>query len=129
MTGEATRVLVVDDSREVTDYVLRLLLEQGIEGSAVNDPLDAPKRAEEIRPHLFILDFNMPKLLGPELAALLKSVPGLKDIPILFLSGMTDKNHRALAIYSGASAYLEKPINSVKLIHAVYTLLGKGKGP
>jgi hypothetical protein len=43
---------------------------------------------------------NMPKLLGPELAALLKSAPGMKEVPILFLSGMTGKVHKDLAAYA-----------------------------
>lgn len=128
MTPEAaTRILVVDDSRELTDFVLRLLQEQGIEGHAVNDPVQAAKKAEEVRPHLFILDYNMPKIQGPELAALLKSAPGLKDVPILFLSGMTGKDHRDMAQISGASAYLEKPVNSFKLINAVFFLLKNRK--
>jgi twitching motility two-component system response regulator PilG len=123
MPDPTTRILVVDDNKDLTDLVLVLLKEQGFQASAVNDPLQALKRAEEFRPHVIILDFDMPKLLGPELAALLKSGRGLKDVPILFLSGMTGKTHRDLATISGASAYLEKPINSVKLIHAVFSLL------
>lgn len=123
MADPATRILVVDDNKEVTDCVLRLLQEQGIQGWAVNDPLQALKRAEEIKPHLCILDFDMPRLLGPELAALLKSGAGMKDVPILFLSGMTGKDHRDLAALSGAAAYLEKPVNSTKLINAVFFLL------
>ena len=128
MAPSATpRIVVVDDSREVTDYVLRLLKEQGIDGWAVNDPLQTAKVADDVRPDLVILDFNMPKLLGPELAALLKTSPAMKDVPILFLSGMTEKVHKDLAAYCGAAAYLEKPINSTKLIHSVYQLLQSRK--
>jgi CheY-like chemotaxis protein len=124
MTPEAaTRVLVVDDSKELTDYVLRLLQEHGIVGAAVNDPLEAAKAAEVFRPHLFILDYDMPTLQGPELAALLKSEPALRDIPILFLSALTDRDHRMMAQISGASAYIEKPVNSPRLINAIFQLL------
>jgi chemosensory pili system protein ChpA (sensor histidine kinase/response regulator) len=65
----------------------------------------------------------MPTLQGPELAALLKSEPSLKDVPILFLSGLTDQDHRTMAQISGASAYIEKPVNSTRLINAVFMLL------
>jgi len=122
-SGTAKRILVVDDDKDVTDFLIRALQEQGYEVWAINDPLQAAKRAEEVRPHLIILDFDMPKVLGSELAVLIKSTSGTKNVPILFVSGMTDEDHHAIAAYSGAAAYLDKPINRAKLIDTIRVLL------
>ena len=117
------RILVVDDDETVADLVVRLLQEKGFHAWSVYDPTEAPQRAAEIRPDLVIVDFNMPKLIGPELAILLKSRAETAKAPILFLSGMIDEDHREIGKYSGGAAYLEKPVDPEKLISTIRGLL------
>lgn len=118
------RILVVNDDLDVTEILVRTLEESGFAAWAVNHPLEeASRRAIEIAPDLVIVDFDMPKLLGSELSMLLKRDPGLRDVPILFLSGMADADHRLIAHLSGAAAYLEKPIDPVKLVQKIRELL------
>jgi twitching motility two-component system response regulator PilH len=121
------RILVIDDEEEVAEVVIRILEQNGFSASAVTDPLHAPQRAAEFRPDLIILDFNMPKLVGPELAVLLKSRSETKNTPVIFLSGMTDEDHQELGRFSGASAYLEKPIDPVRLLETIRSLLAGDK--
>lgn len=122
----AKRILIVDDDKDVTDFLIRSLRERGFQVSTLNDPVQAAARAEEFRPHLIILDFDMPRILGSELAVLLKSGSGTKNVPILFLSGMTDPDHHEIAAYSGAAAYLDKPIDQVRLLETIRKLLEAG---
>jgi two-component system phosphate regulon response regulator PhoB len=117
------RILVVDDEPEVTEYIVRILENAGFDARYVNDPLKAVDRAVEILPDLILLDFDMPKLLGPELSALLKRALKPRNVPIVFLSGMTDEDHRAIASLSGAVAYLDKPLDADKLIETIRSLL------
>jgi len=61
----------------------------------------------------------MPQLLGPEIALLLKNNAATRHVPIIFLSGMTDEDHRLIASMSGAGAYLEKPVDTRELMDAI----------
>jgi twitching motility two-component system response regulator PilG len=118
------RILVVDDESAITDILVELLNGHGFEAHAVNNPLRALDRALEVRPDLIILDFFMPKLLGPEVSQLLKSSPATRPIPVIFLSGMTDEDHRLIAEMSGGAAYLEKPVVPQQLMAAIRAQLG-----
>ena len=118
------RILVVDDDSNVTTYLTKVLSGHGFEAWPVNDPLNVLRRAAEFHPDLVILDFIMPQLLGSEVAVQLKSYKTTQNVPVIFLSGMTDEDHRLIATFSGAAAYLEKPIDPRKLIEAIRTQLG-----
>lgn len=120
----AGRVLVVDDERDVADLVVRILRQDGFETVSTQDSSKVSALAREFRPDLVVLDFCMPKLLGPEVALLLKRDPDTRDIPILFVSGMSDDDHRLIGAASGGSGYLEKPFDGPELLQAVRGLLG-----
>jgi len=120
------RILVVDDEPAVTELLLELLNGHGFEAHAINKPLKALERALELRPDLIILDFVMPQLLGPELSQLLKGHPTTRQIPVIFLSGMTDEDHRIIAAMSGGAAYLEKPVDHQELLGTIRAQLEKG---
>ncbi|HVR86801.1 MAG TPA: response regulator [Planctomycetota bacterium] len=113
------RILVVDDEAAVTDLLVTLLEGQGFEAHAVNNPLRALKRANEVRPDLIILDFFMSQLLGPEVSQQLKGNPATREVPVIFLSGLADEDHRLIAAMSGAVAYLEKPVDHQKLLEVI----------
>ena len=117
------RILLVDDEAEVAALVVHLLGSNGFDARAISNPLDVVKQAAGFRPDLLILDFHLPKLLGPELALLLQRSPETRGIPIIFLSGMTDEDHRTIATISGGAAYLEKPVNEAKLLDTIRTIL------
>lgn len=122
--GPRKRILVVDDDPDLTRYLVRILEDGGYEARYVNDPLKAVDRAAEMLPDLILMDFDMPRLLGPELTARLKSALEPRNVPVVFLSGMTDGDHRAIAAFSGAVAYLDKPLDASKLIRTICGLLG-----
>jgi len=123
------RILVVDDEEDVAQVVIQILEKNGYAATGVTDPLDAPQRAAEYKPDLVILDFNMPRLVGPELAVLLKSRPETRNTPVIFLSGMTDEDHKDLGKFAGAAAYLEKPVDALRLLETIRTLLSGDKKP
>jgi CheY-like chemotaxis protein len=122
--GPRRRIFVVDDDPEVTELLTRLLDENGFEALGINDPRKVHGQALSLRPDLIIVDFDMRKLSGPELAAMLKANPVTRPIPILFLSGMADEDHRLIAKSSGAAGYLDKPVDVARLIQTIEGLLG-----
>ena len=72
------------------------------------------------------MDFVMPQLLGPEVSLLLKTNPATRHIPVIFLSGMTDEDHRIIAAMSGGAAYLEKPVDHQELLDTIRAQFEKG---
>lgn len=105
------RVLIVDDEPPVA-YVLQAMLQAlGFDASVLSDPTKALQVALELQPALILLDFDMPRLTGPEVAVLMAANPKLKDIPIVFLSGFADLDHRTIGLASGAVEYIAKPID------------------
>lgn len=123
--GLKKRILLVDDDPDVTAILSRILIDNGFEVWSVNRPNETLKRAREVRPDLIVLDFDMPPLLGTELALLLKGDPTTAKIPIIFLSGMADEDHRVIGESSGAAAYLSKPVPSETLIQTINSVLGR----
>jgi putative two-component system response regulator len=73
---------------------------------------------------LVILDFDMPNLTGAELAVLLRNTPEAREIPIIFLSGISGDDCHAIAALSGAEAYLHKPVEVTSLLKTIRELLG-----
>jgi two-component system phosphate regulon response regulator PhoB len=124
LTGTRIRILVVDDEPAVSGVVVEILKKNGFDAWDTNDPLEVPQRSSEIRPDLIILDYEMPNLQGPELSVLLKSRPETRSIPVLFLSGMTDRESHEAGTFTGAAAYLDKPLDENKLIETIRALTG-----
>ena len=120
------RILIVDDEPDVTQMLDRLLSQHGFETYTVNNALKAVEKAASVRPDLVILDFIMPDLPGSEVARMLRGYSATRDVPILFISGSSDEDHRLIAEVSGATAFLEKPIDSAQLIEKIRGLLGAG---
>ncbi len=85
----------VRDGRELLDY-LKTDVWSGAKGGLH-------------RPNLILLDLNMPRIDGRESLKIMKSDPGLKDIPVLILTTSTNEPDIALAREIGASSYLVKP--------------------
>ena len=121
-TEEAKRILIVDDDPDAAAFLTRLLESRGYRTWTLNDPLEAVAACSTVKPHLVILDFDMPGLLGSELCVQLKSTGGLARIPVVFVSGMTGESFREIASFTGAVAYLDKPVDSAKLLETVGTL-------
>lgn len=116
------RVLMVDDDTDVCRLVAQVLAKNGFEARVTNDPLQASKLASEFNPDLIILDYEMPALQGTELSVLLKSRAETRAIPIIFLSGLVELDHHVAGKFSGAAAYLDKPLDEGKLIETIRSL-------
>jgi CheY-like chemotaxis protein len=93
--GIAHDLHFVGDGRELLDY----LLNQG----------DFADNEKYPRPHLILLDLNMPRIDGREALARIKSDPRLQEIPVLILSTSQEERDIALCKQAGASSFLAKP--------------------
>ena len=117
-------VLVVDDDANLSELVRGALENRGYATAAAHDGLEGVRLAKEKKPHLVILDVNMPRLNGWEALRYLKENPATKDIPVLMLTteGMIKDVEKALGI--GAKSFLVKPFDSQRLLKKVAEILG-----
>ena len=117
---EKTRVLVVDDDPLTLRYVRDVLSDAGYAPLVTGDPdgLAGVIRAE--RPRLVLLDLMLPGTDGIEL---MKRVPQLADLPVIFISGYGRDETIVRALQSGAADYIVKPFSPTELVARVQAAL------
>ena len=118
-------IVAVDEDVASVQILAQFLEREGFVAHVVTDPLTALDKAMEVKPDLIILEFFMPKLLGSELAIILKSDPHLSATPLVFLSAMADRDHRTIGEMSGAAAYVKKPFQESEMLGVIRRLLDR----
>lgn len=119
------RILVIDDDptqRLLTSAVLKSA------GHSVLEAVDGEAGLEiatSTKPDLILCDVMMPRLNGYQMVAALKKEPSTANIPVIFLSSMSERAHVRVGMNTGADDYLAKPIRASELRQAVDTLLAK----
>jgi CheY-like chemotaxis protein len=103
------KILLVDDSKPILHENARVLQKAGYEVICAEDGEAALKLAREHKPDLILLDMILPKLSGPEVLDRLKRDKDTARIPVVVLSGLSEKNRQKL-IEAGAEDYVEKSL-------------------
>jgi two-component system, response regulator PdtaR len=121
------RVLIVEDEDIIAQDIQETLRENGF---AVAGIVDRGEHAlayfKDCQPDLVMLDINLAgQMDGIETAAMLKSY---KDIPIIFLSGLSDQETISRAVKIEPDAYLTKPYNSTQLQASIHAAIRKHSG-
>ena len=117
-------VMVVDDSLTMRKVTGRVLERHNFEVSVARDGVEALERLEERVPDLMLLDIEMPRMDGYELATAMKADPRFKDIPIVMITSRTGDKHRQRALEIGVQRYMGKPYQELDLMRNVYDLVG-----
>jgi len=120
-----TKILIVDDDKQVTVLFERYLLSQGYEITSLNKSSLAVETALAVNPDLFILDLMMPEPDGFKLCRQLRTFPNFKYTPILIVTALSDKDSKAIAFGAGADDYLAKPFPIEELVNRVIRLIDK----
>ncbi len=116
-------VMVVDDSVTVRKVTSRLLERHGYRVLLAKDGMDAIARLEDITPDIMLLDIEMPRMDGFEVAALVRHNPRLEKLPIIMITSRTGEKHRERAFAIGVDAYMGKPFVDQKLLETLQELL------
>ncbi len=123
------KILLVDDSKFLRLATERALARAGYEVSSASDGEAGLRLAREKKPDLILLDMLLPKMSGPDVLAALKKDPLTASIPVVVMTGMSQKNAERLQA-DGAAAFLEKSslgldTGSEKLLAALREILQK----
>ncbi|HMY81329.1 MAG TPA: Hpt domain-containing protein [Agitococcus sp.] len=116
-------VMVVDDSVTVRKVTSRLLERHGYEVVLAKDGLDAITKLEDVRPDIMLLDIEMPRMDGFEVASLVRHNPNLIGLPIIMITSRTGEKHRERAFQIGVNAYMGKPFQEQQLLETISELL------
>jgi chemosensory pili system protein ChpA (sensor histidine kinase/response regulator) len=120
-----TFALVVDDSITVRRVTQRLLERNGMRVLTAKDGVDAVSLLQEHLPDIILLDIEMPRMDGYEVAAHVRNDPRLKDVPIVMITSRVSEKHRARAIELGVDDYLGKPYQESQLLDAIEPLVNR----
>jgi chemosensory pili system protein ChpA (sensor histidine kinase/response regulator) len=117
------RVMVVDDSVTVRKVTSRLLERHGMQVLLAKDGVDAIAQLQEHKPDLMLLDVEMPRMDGFEVATLVRHDEQLKDLPIIMITSRTGEKHRERATAIGVNDYLGKPYQEALLLERIAALV------
>ena len=115
-------VLVVDDTETNIDILVDIL-DKIYEVSVALDGRSALEYLEEEVPDCILLDVMMPGIDGFEVCRRIKADEKTKNVPIIFITAMTDEQEKNKGLSLGALGYISKPIDPEEVLAAVKKVL------
>jgi len=119
--GEARRVLVVDDEQTIAELVAAALRYEGFEVAQAHDGRRALAEVERFRPHLVVLDVQLPDLDGFDVQRRLRTEG--RDVPVLFLTARDATEDKVRGLTLGGDDYVTKPFSVDELVARVRAVL------
>jgi CheY-like chemotaxis protein len=117
-------VLVVDDDEFQHQLLTQILAELNLELIFALSSTEALATLRRHRPDLILMDVNLPDVDGIEVTRQIKSIEGLAGIPMLMITGRSEKNVVLDSLKAGASDFVVKPFDRDSLIGKMRKLLG-----
>lgn len=126
------KILFVDDELDMRIFLSTVLKSEGYEPVAARNAIEGIKKAREAAPDLVIMDVMMPQAGGVTLFQAIKQDERLKRLPIIMLTGVSEKafshhlkmlNIRIDESLPPPDAYMEKPLDPAKLVETIQRLL------
>ncbi len=115
----APLILVVDDSLTVRKVTSRLLLREGYRVATAKDGIEALEALQDELPAVMLLDIEMPRMDGFEVARHVRAGSHSRDLPIVMITSRTADKHRQHAFDLGVNKYLGKPYQEDELLAAI----------
>lgn len=119
----APLVMVVDDSVTVRKVSARLLERHGMQVLTAKDGVDALAQLQDVLPDVMLLDIEMPRMDGFEVASQVRHDARLRDLPIIMITSRTGTKHRERAEAIGVNHYLGKPFQESDLLAHIQQLV------
>jgi len=119
-------VMVVDDSITMRRVATKLLERHNYEVITAKDGVDALAQLQDVRPDVVLLDVEMPRMDGFELATHMQNEISFSTIPIIMITSRTGEKHRHRALEIGVTNYMGKPYQEDELIENIQSALAGG---
>ena len=116
------RILAIDDDQQTLWYLRNALSEAGYSVAVASNPQEMESLLVSERPHLVMLDLMLPGTDGFEL---LRRIPAIRDVPVIFLSGNSAGENITRALEMGADDYIIKPFSPTELVARIRASLRK----
>lgn len=117
-------VMVVDDSITVRRVTTRLLERHDMEVVTAKDGVEAMALLEDTIPDVMLLDIEMPRMDGYEVASHMRNDERYKNVPIVMITSRTGAKHRKRAEAIGVDRYMGKPYQETELLANISEVLG-----
>jgi chemosensory pili system protein ChpA (sensor histidine kinase/response regulator) len=124
-TQERIRVMVVDDSITVRKVTSRLLERHNMDVVTAKDGVDAVALLQEHSPDIMLLDIEMPRMDGFELARHINNSVDYYGLPIIMISSRVGDKHRQRAFDLGVKRCLGKPYQELELMDTINEVLAE----
>ena len=121
-------VLIVEDNELNMKLFHDLLEAHGYATVETRSGVEAVALARQHRPHLILMDIQLPEVSGIEVTQWLKDDDELKHIPVIAITAYAMKGDEEKIRHSGCEAYLSKPISVVKFLETVRNYIGDTRG-
>ncbi|RPH32991.1 MAG: hybrid sensor histidine kinase/response regulator [Bacteroidales bacterium] len=109
------KVLVVDDSKLINSYISEILIKNNFLPISAYSGSEALQLLAEGMPDLILLDIVLPDITGFEVYAEIHKDASVKDIPVIFLTGISDAENIKKGLELGAIDYIPKPFKDIEL--------------
>jgi len=118
-----TIVMVVDDSITIRKVTERMLTRHDMKVITAKDGVDAISQLQEIKPDVMLLDIEMPRMDGYEVATHIRNDPRLEDLPIIMITSRSGAKHKDKAMEIGVNKYMGKPFQEDELLENIHELI------
>ena len=116
-------ILVADDQAANRELLTELLTTQGFKIITAADGPEALDQLRRVPTDLVLLDVMMPRMTGFEVCEKIKANPDTYLIPVILVTGLSDKENRIEGIRVGADDFLTRPVDRTELLARVTSLL------
>ncbi len=120
------KILLVDDESDILEFLSYNLKKEGYSVYTATNGKEAIETAKKISPQLIILDVMMPDMDGIETCREIRTLPGLKNVMVAFLTARNEDYSQIAGFEVGADDYINKPIKPRVLSSRIKALLRRG---
>jgi len=125
----SSRILVVEDERDIVDLISYNLEKEGFDVSTCQNGEEALQLIKKDKFDLILLDLMLPGIQGMELCRILKSSDETSFIPIIMVTAKSEELDKVLGLEMGADDYITKPFSPRELGARIKAVLRRVKAP
>jgi two-component system, sensor histidine kinase and response regulator len=120
---DSAKILIIDDEPVICQTLEALLTGESYLFASANNGSEGLEKVASFEPDVILLDVMMPGMDGIEVCRRLKGSPRWRNIPIILVTALDDKEDLAYGLNTGADEFLSKPVNSLELQARVHSML------